>query len=306
MRLHRTRARILLLATALVWGATFVLVKAALSDASPLLFNLLRMTLAALLLAAIHRDAIPQMTRRQLEAGALAGIFLACGYELQTLGLMHTTAAKSAFITGLTVVFVPALMLIPALRPRGTAKPGWVSGLGATLAFTGLVLLTTPAGTRFGELLSAVSLGDLLTLGCALAFAAHLLTLAHRAGGVPAGLLATVQIATCAGVMLLALTLEPMRLVATPRLLLALAICSVLATAAAFTIQTYAQQHLPPTQVVLLLTLEPVFAWITSLLLLGQGFDRRAFAGAALILAGILTIELAQEHSGGPIPEIPA
>jgi drug/metabolite transporter (DMT)-like permease len=278
-------------------------VKAALSDASPLLFNLLRMSVATVALAAINHRALRGITRRQLAAGSLAGLFLAAGYQFQTFGLTLTTPAKSAFITGMVVVFVPALTVFPALRPRSTPRPGAMTGLGALCAFAGLLLITTPAGTTFRNLFSSIGAGDLITLGCALAFAAHLLTLARTSPGIPSGLLATLQIAACTAFMLISLPLERPHIVFTPRVLLALAICGLIATAAAFTIQSYAQRHLPPTHTVVLLALEPVFAWLTSLLFLHESLGRRSLAGASLILAGIAIIEfLPATHT----TEIPA
>ena len=288
LRDPRTLARTLLLLTAFVWGATFTLVKASLSSCSPLLFNLLRFTLATLILGIVNRSSLRQLTRSHLQAGALAGLFLAAGYQFQTLGLARTTPAKSGFITGLVVVFVPALTLIPGLRPARAARPGVLTLLGAILAFAGLILITVPPGATF----RTINFGDVLTVLCALAFAGHLLTLAHASPQVPAGVLATLQIAFCALFMLITLPIEPARIHLTPALILSLIICSALATAAAFTIQSFAQSVLAPTQTVLILTLEPVFAWLTSLLILHDVLSPRALLGAGLILTGILVIEL--------------
>jgi drug/metabolite transporter (DMT)-like permease len=77
----------------------------------------------------------------------------------------------------------------------------------------------------------------------------------------------------------------------TPILWIALAVTAVLATAAAFTIQSWAQQHLPASHTALLFTLEPVFAWLTSLFFFGERLGTRALVGAALILGGILLAE---------------
>ena len=288
-----TLAHLLLLGVVAVWGATFVLVKDALRDASPLLFNLLRMTFAAIALAIINRRHLPSITTQTLASGAVVGLFLAAGYQLQTAGLARTTAAKSAFTTGLVVVFVPLLTAIPGIRPANAHAPRWPALLGAVLAFSGLLLLTTPAGTTASNLFTSIGLGDLLTFFCAIAFAGHLLSLAHTSSRLPTRQLATLQIAFAALFMLLTLSLgRPLYLHLTPRLTLALAITSLLATAAAFTIQSWAQQHLPPTHTALLLTLEPVFAWVVSFLFLGERLNPRSLAGAALILAGILLTEL--------------
>jgi len=299
-----TIAHLLLLAVVIVWGATFVLIKDALQDVSPLLFNLLRMTLAFLALVVVNHRQLRHINRHALVSGVIVGIFLAAGYQFQTAGLALTTPAKSAFITGLVVVFVPLLTIIPALRSANTSRPRWSTAIGALLAFAGLLLLTTPAGTSFQNLFVSIGTGDLLTLACAIAFAGHLLALAHTSRRVPTGQLATLQIGVAALLMAITLPLggKP-HLSVTPRLLIALAITSLLATAAAFTIQSWSQQHLPPTHTAILLTLEPVFACLTSFLVLHEHLGRRSLLGAVLILAGIIVIELLSATA--PVPTHP-
>ena len=295
-------AHLLLLAVVMVWGATFALVKDALQDASPLLFNLLRMTLAFAALAAVHHRRLRGMSRQWLGWGLVVGIFLAAGYQFQTAGLARTTAAKSAFLTGLVVVFVPVLTAFPALRPPNARAPGWSAFAGAILAFAGLLLLTTPAGTVWRELFSSIGAGDLLTLVCAVAFAAHLVALAHASKRIPASQIATLQIGFAALVMTVTLPLGgSLYLHLTARLVVALLVTSLLATAAAFTVQSWAQRHLPPTHTAMMLTLEPVFATITAVLLLNEHLTGRSLAGAGLILAGIAAIELLPRPAAVPI-----
>jgi drug/metabolite transporter (DMT)-like permease len=285
-------AHLLLLAVVLVWGTTFTLVKSALTDASPLLFNLLRMALAFAVLAPLNWRSLKQATPGDLRYAAFAGVFLGLGYQFQTAGLALTTPSKSAFITGLVVVIVPLLSTIPGVRPAAMPAPRLTGLVGALIAFSGLVLLTTPSGSA-RALLSGIGLGEALTLGCAVAFAAHLLTLSHAARLTSARTLGTVQIGVAALLMLITLPLggRPY-LHLSPRLFLALAITGLLATAAAFTIQSWAQQHLSPTHTALIFTLEPVFAWLTSLLFFHEHLGPRALTGAALILGGILVTEL--------------
>jgi drug/metabolite transporter (DMT)-like permease len=299
-----TLAHLLLLAVVAIWGATFALVKDALRDVSPLLFNLIRMALAFLALAIVNHRHLRNLTRRTVFSGLVVGIFLAAGYQFQTAGLARTTPAKSAFITGLVVVFVPLLTLFPTLRPATAHAPRWNAALGAVLAFSGLLLLTTPPGTQWQSLFATIGLGDLLTLACAIAFAGHLLALAHTSPGLPAAQIATLQIGFAT--LFMALTLPvggPLHLAITSRLVIALAVTSLLATAAAFTIQSWAQQHLPPTHTAILLTMEPVFAYLTSLLFLHERLGRRSLTGAALILSGIAVIELLS--SSAPVPTHP-
>jgi drug/metabolite transporter (DMT)-like permease len=285
-------AHLLLLAVVIVWGTTFSLVKAALAETTPLLFNLLRMTLAFLVLAGVNARRLRGISRAELSLGAMAGVFLALGYQFQTAGLAHTTAAKAAFITGLVVVLVPLLSAVPGVS--GEAAPGLSLDTlgGAGLAFAGLVLLTTPVDAGFA-LFSGLGVGEVLCLACALAFAAHLLVLARAAARVSARTLGTLQIGFAAVVMLVTLPMGGrVFLRPAPVLWLALGVTAVLATAAAFTIQSWAQQHLPATHTALILTLEPVFAWLTGLLFLGERLSPRALTGAGLILGGIVLAEL--------------
>ena len=297
----RLRANLLLLAVVLVWGTTFVLVKDALTDISPTLFNLLRMALACAALLAVYRPNLSVITRRQWQSGAIVGACLATGYQFQTIGLRYTTASKSAFITGSVVVLVPLFGIAAwAFKRKASKRPDLRSLLGAAIAFGGLALLTLPPGPSAVSILRAVNPGDWLTFGCAFAFALHLLSLGRASKFTPYHSLAILQ--TGFATLFLACAMpafEKPYLHCTPRLILALAITSVLATAMAFAIQSWAQTILPPTNTALLLTLEPVFAWITSFLFLGERLSARGWTGAALVLAGILFTELSQT------PEVP-
>ena len=96
---------------AFIWGSTFVLVKEALNDASPLALNSARMVVAAVLLAIFYRKKIAVLTRPALIAGVVVGFFLYLGYALQTSGLKLTTPSKSAFLTGTSSVLVPLLLV---------------------------------------------------------------------------------------------------------------------------------------------------------------------------------------------------
>jgi drug/metabolite transporter (DMT)-like permease len=284
------RAHVLLITVVAIWGSTFVVVKDALSDISPLLFNLIRMTLAFACLALFYRGHFGRMNRRSLFAGAIVGFCLAMGYQFQTAGLRLTTPSKSAFITGMVVVLVPLLCAIPGLRPRASRPPRWNAWAGAIVAFLGIVLLTTPPGSGFA--FRSIGLGDLLTFGCALGFSLHILALAHLSPRVPFEQLALLQVGFCAAFMAASLPLlERPWIHLSSRVVIALLVTAVLATATAFTVQSWAQKHLPATHTALILALEPVFAWITSFLFAGERLSHRGASGALLILAGIALTE---------------
>ncbi len=289
-RSHSLRAHVLLLGVVFIWGATFVVVKQALADISPLLFNFLRMALAFVCLAAIYRGHFGRMNRLALASGAIVGLCLAIGYDFQTTGLRLTTPSKSAFITGTVVVLVPLLSAIPGLRVRHVSAPRWNAWLGALVAFWGIVLLTMPPGA--GLDFHSIGLGDLLTFGCAVGFSLHVLALAHCSPQVDFEQLAILQIGFCTVFMGASLPwLEHPWVRWTPQVFVALGVTAVFATAVAFAVQTWAQRLLPATHTALILALEPVFAWLTSWVFLAQELGRRGTAGSLLILVGIAVTE---------------
>ena len=285
------KAHLLLLGVVFVWGTTFVLIKDALADVSPLLFNFMRMALAAVCLGLLYRKHIGHIDRRTLLFGGITGLFLATGYQFQTAGLRLTTPSKSAFITGMTVIFVPLLVAIPWLRPADGHAPRWNAFIGALLAFIGIVFLTTPA--HAGLDFRSVNRGDLLTLACALGFACHVLALAHFSPRVRFEQLALLQVGFAAIFIALSMPVFERPFIHwSMRVVVALIIAAVLATAVAFTVQSWAQQILPATHTAVLFTLEPVFAWLTSWVILGERLGLRSGCGALLILGGICLTEL--------------
>jgi drug/metabolite transporter (DMT)-like permease len=308
----KLRAYLLMLFVVAVWGSTFVLVKGALADATPAAFNLARMTLAFLVLAVAYYRYWRGIRPWQVGAGAVVGLCLATGYQFQTTGLARTTPSKSAFITGLVVVLVPLFSSIPGLRPPGARSPRWNALAGAALAFLGILLLTAPAVHRSADAggfspiagllpsMSSINFGDVLTFGCAIGFAFHCVALSHVSPRIAFQPLALLQVGFCALFMLLSLPfIERPHIAWTPGMFIALGIAAVFATAAAFSIQSWAQSILPSTHMALLLTMEPVFAWITSFLVTGERLGLRPASGALLILAGIALTELV------PQPHVP-
>ena len=303
----KLRAYLLMTFVVAVWGSTFVLIKGALADATPAAFNLIRMTLAFALLAVAYHRYWHTLRRTHILSGAVVGLCLAAGYQFQTIGLVRTTPSKSAFITGLVVVLVPLFSIAPSLRPPGARAPRWNAFLGAALAFIGILFLTAPpaAGTSSNIAallpdLSSINIGDILTFGCSIAFAFHCIALGHVSPRIPFQPLAILQVGFCALFMAVSLPLiEHPHVHLTLRLITALIIAAALATAAAFSIQSWAQSILPTTHTALLLTLEPVFAWITSYLITGERLGLVPAVGAILILSGIALTELV------PQPHVP-
>jgi drug/metabolite transporter (DMT)-like permease len=281
----RLKADLALIAVSFVWGATFILVKEALETVSTMLFLTMRFSIATIALWFTFRGRgahHPRNLRRELAIGFLIGACLFGGYTLQTAGLRYTTAAKAGFITGFYIVLVPVLN---AIIYRKRPHPSEV--IGVLFATCGMALMT------LNSLAFDLAFGDLLIAACSIAYAFHIILLGHYSGQISYESLSINQIAS--GALIGAATfwwVETPRLAWTPAVVAALAVTSLLATAAAFAIQSWAQQFTTPTRTALIFSLEPVFAWLASFVLAGEVLTRRGAIGAAMILAGILTVEL--------------
>src|ERR1700694_5316443 len=257
----------LLLVTA-VWGWTFVLVKDALQHYPTLPFLELRFILALLVMVAFVRR-LP--TRRELWVGLIAGLVLAAGYWTQTVGLTMTSPGNSGLITGLFVVFTPLIDRIFGVKLRWYTLVAVASALGGTVLLVG-----GPSG--FG-------LGDILTAACAFLYALHIVLLSRWSPGLRSAPLAMLQMGTGAVIFSAggswSLSVPP------ADVWVAIAVTGVFASALAFYIQTWAQQHLSASRTALILTTEPAWAVVAAVLLAGQRFGLLQAMGAGLMLVGV-------------------
>jgi drug/metabolite transporter (DMT)-like permease len=226
-----------------------------------------------------------------LVAPLTMGLALFAGYALQTFGLRLTTPAKAGFITGLSVVIVPVLSTL-LLRQR-LGRGAW---LGVGLATAGLALLSLQVADPAGVDLS-VNPGDLLVLGCALAFACQILLTGRFAPRHDPLLLTFGQIVVVAFTAGIAGLLLESRPALTGNVLFAAAFTGVLATSLAFGLQTVAQRFTSPTRTALIFATEPVFAAVFSFLLIGELLGVRQLAGCVLILAGMIIAEVLRNNS---------
>lgn len=291
MRVRRAPARwqadLALAFVALIWGSTFVVVKQSLTGISTMYFLALRFSFAALcmtpLLFSAFRACGARTTWKGVRAGFVTAMFLWTGYFLQTLGLKYTSAGNSGFLTGLYIVLVP---LIGAAWYR--TWPRLAELIGIAIAGAGMTVLTLPS-------LSAnlrMNRGDLLTVGCAIAFAFHLLVLGFYSKRERFEAVAFGQIAGAALFSILALLVEAPHAVWNRQIVFAILLTGLFATALAFALQTWGQQYTTATRTALLFALEPVFAAAAAVLFGGEHVTAYSLAGGALILAGVLTVEL--------------
>ena len=275
----RTKAEFLLVAITLIWGSTFVVVKSALNDASPFSFIAVRFTLAgSLLFAVLCRGRVD---RQAIMPGFVLGLFLFGGYVFQTSGLQFTTPSKAAFITGFSVILVPLIMIFYGFRVR-TANL-----VGAALGLAGIFLLVRPSA------LEGVNIGDALTLVGSVSFAMHIVLVGKYTKRHAFQHLVPVQILVVGLLGLCALPLATSRMFHwTPRLAGAIFITVIFATGVAFSVQNWAQQYTPPAHTALIFALEPVFAAITSRIVIGEHLGGKVLGGCLLILGGMVISEI--------------
>ncbi len=262
-----------LILVCLIWGVSFTVIKETLALVSPLVLMGLKFGLAALLLIGSFRA----LSRYELLGGLMLGLFFWAGIAFQTFGLDGTTPSRSAFITSLATPLVPMVYFL--VYRRG---PHLLTLAAVILAGIGMYLLTLPDAAGGG-----LNRGDLLTAGCAVMFAAQIVAAGHFSRrGEPTRLLA-VELATAGALsLLLSPVLETPRV--TPTLWFAAALIFLTLTGLwTFYMQLRAQQVLSPSHTALLFLLEPVFAALTSFVVLGERLGPLQWAGAALILAAM-------------------
>jgi drug/metabolite transporter (DMT)-like permease len=306
----------LLIAT-LFWGCGFTWAKSAGaavnermslppgSALGPVWLLSIRFALAGLMFLAIFPKARRGWTLRSIGRSAIAGTFLASGLVTQHLGLDRTSEAVTAFLTTLTILFVPLLMTIALRRP-----PPKILWVGVALAMAGVWLMTgaSPAG---------MGVGELLALACAVLFSLHLisvnLVMEHdEPDRMAPGQFFTVAATTAVTCLFLQRgpeALVPARalnLAIAPDIGLNLVLMAVLVTVCAFGIQMHFQPRLDPTRAALLYLVEPVFAALYAWIATGRGLPAIAAAGAALILVANVLVELIQSRKPRKTGEIDA
>jgi drug/metabolite transporter (DMT)-like permease len=283
------RANVLLFVASLLWGTTFVAQRMGMDHMGPFLFSSLRFALGASILA--------PLAWREIKRGApiyrncpskwqpfwgvfLAGCLLCGGINLQQIGLVHTTAAKAGFITGLYVIIVPLLGLFFG------QKPGLGLWIGAPLAVIGLYLLSVRHHFQLAR-------GDGWVLACAFAWSGQILYLGWLSPKINSFFLAFGQSLVCAVLsLLMALFFEKNLVVPSWNALGPVVYGGIMSVGIGFTLQIIGQKASPPAHAAIIFQLEAVVAALSGWIVLGETMGGRDLSGAALMVAGMLTAQL--------------
>lgn len=281
----RATADLLLLLAALIWGLAFVWQQTAMAHLGPLTFTGTRFLIAAAVVLPFvlreHKRG-PAIPRARL--GVLAGIgtvfFLTV--TIQQLGLLSTTVTNAGFLTALYVVMVPALAVAATRRPVHPAV--WPA---AALSLAGMFLLG-------GGGLTGLNRGDGLIIVSAFFGALQIVGLSLLVGNLGRPLtIAFAQYAVTGGLGLtLAFMFETPSLAGLMGAWREIAYTGLLSGGVAFTLQSIAQAHTPPSDAAIIVSMESVFAALFGALILGERLNLAGWIGAALVLAAVLVVQL--------------
>jgi drug/metabolite transporter (DMT)-like permease len=285
------KSDLVLLLAAVIWGFAFVAQRIGMDYVGPFTYNGVRFTLGTLiLLPFLYRSANkpepliifnhPADRQKIILGSLMTGLFLFGGVALQQLGLQQTTAGKAGFITGLYVVFVPIAGLLFGQRSHYSI---WI---GAMLSVFGLYLLSMTSGL-------SIAPGDKLVLYCAVIFTFHVLFIAWLSPLMNSFLLAVIQFTICALVnLVIAFAIEPVNVRSILQAWIPIAYGGVLSVGIAYTLQVIAQKTAHPAYASIILSLEAVFAVIGGWLILHEQLTQRMLAGCALMLVGMIVVQV--------------
>jgi len=278
---HATRLKLApwaLLFVAAAWGLAFVVMKDSIERQSVNNFLFSRFALAVIVMVVLRPQVFKLFNKDLVTRSAYAGTFLGGGYILQTLGLERTGAAIAGFITGLYVVFTPLIAAV-ILKARITLLTwGCVA-----LATVGLALLSLHGWS--------IGFGELLVLGSAICFGAHIISLGKWSSGRDAYAMTVIQLTVCALLTGLASVAEG-GYSAPPDwgVWASIVFTAVVCTAMAFMIQTWSQAHMTTTKVAVILTMEVVFAAFFAIIFGGERLTLQTAIGGILVVTAMYVI----------------
>ena len=283
-------ATLLLVAVTAVWGSTFFLIRDLVTHVPSADFLAVRFAIAALVMALVFRRQTMALTRREVATGVGLGVLYGLAQLLQTVGLEHTDASVSGFVTGTYVVLTPVLGAV-LLRDH---VPG-STWLAVGLATVGLGVLSLRG--------LSVGFGEGLTLAAAALYALHIIGLGRWSTARSATGLATVQAFVITAVTLVGALPGGITLPSTGGQWSSLLYMALVAGAVALWAQTWAQSHLPAARAAIVMTMEPVFAAFFAVLLGGESLTARMLLGGGLVLTAMYVVELLGRRTPGASAE---
>lgn len=278
-------AELVLLFITIFWGLTFPLIKITLQFISPIFFNFLRFTITLVLFSIIYRKKLDTKRYKDIKFGMILGIFLFAGFAFQTSGLKYTTASKSAFITGTSLVLIPFVQYFIL----GT-KPKFQNILAVFVVMTGMYILSE-------VYLSELNFGDLLTFLCAISFAIFVVLLDKYSDKTEENYLIFGQFFSMVVFNLIYMLLSEVIIYKdfyitwNKELGISLLVISLFATFLSFILMTRYQQRTTPLRAGVIYNMESLFAVFFAYLLLNEVLNFNQIIGILVMLLGLAVSE---------------
>jgi drug/metabolite transporter (DMT)-like permease len=282
-RTPRAAVGFVLISAAAIWGFSFPLLKTALHHIGPIEFLTIRFAIATTALVVLWPRAAHEALRSGRKAGLIAGTLLALGHILQTVGLERTLSTHAAFITGLYVVFTPLFAAVILRR-----RPSAVVLFAVLVTVVGMALMSL--NITSGAL--ALNHGDLLVLGCAVAYAGQIVAVARYAPEMDPRVLLIQQLAVTTVLLALMLPTQPVVVPSGGAVWNALIVCALGSSAFGIGAQTWGQRLVSPTRAAVIFASEAPFAALFAYLLAHERLAGRAWVGIALVGTAIVIVAI--------------
>lgn len=279
----QTKADMMLLMVALLWGGSYLLIDYSLEELDPFNINAMRFIIAFLAAFLVASRRLIPINKITLKYAALLGFVLMIVYLGATFGVKYTSLSNAGFLCALTVVVTPVLgFFFKKQRPDKKLL------IAVVLALFGIGFLT------LNESLKPAS-GDILCILCAVAYAVHLLITesAVKKEGINVFQLGVYQLGFC-GIyqLILSILVENPHFPSTVKVWVSVLVLSIFCTGISFVVQTIAQQYTSASHVGVIFSLEPVFSALVAFFIAGEILTGRAYFGAVLLLASLFAMEL--------------
>jgi drug/metabolite transporter (DMT)-like permease len=303
-RASTRRATIALVLACLFWGGSFTWAKSAMaminitagvsenSGLGVMLLMAWRFIIAGVLWFILFPASRRGWTPKSILRAATLGALFMTGMVAQQAGLRRTSEATSAFLTSLSILFVPLLMF---LTTRHVPPP--MLWIGIVLATAGIWLMTGVSPSGFGT-------GEMLGLLCSVLFSIYLLAMnalvtrddPFRMAGAQFIVIGVLSAAVALGAYPLARDASVLLIPCSRAVIVDLLLLVAFATIGGFGLMVIYQPKLHPARAALVYLTEPIFAAAYAYIFANAVMTRHAIVGAALILVANGLVELMEQR----------
>ena len=301
MNRTKLKGNLILLLTSVIWGISFIAQSKGVELLSPFAFNGIRCILGGVVLLPVilfiylgkkrKGDTKPENWKALLTGGILCGILLCLATTLQTAGMVHTSPGKAGFITALYMVIIPIISIFMGKRPR------FIILFSVLLATVGLYLMCINESFTINK-------GDILIFICAFIFALHILVIDHFSPKVDGVKLSAIQFFVCGIIDLIYVFIfEEIHLAHVLNSWASIGYSGIMSCGVAYTLQIIGQKYTDPTSASILMSLESVFAGLTTVILVALGWNLtggamnlREILGCVLMFTAIILVQLPEKN----------